>query len=90
MPDFNYTVSLGFAAVPNAVDHPGVDTGERYDTAPWSDGPYVIDYFKAGIGGSLILKRNPTGILRPTITAVPIRMSGTSSSVSIPRSWTSA
>ena len=50
---------LGFGAVPNPVDHPGVDTGERYDTAPWSDGPYVIDYFKAGIGGSLILKRNP-------------------------------
>ncbi len=59
VPDFNYTVSLGFAAVPNPADHPGVDTGERYDTAPWSDGPYVIDYFKAGIGGSLILKRNP-------------------------------
>ena len=57
--DFNYTVTLGFSAVPNPVDHPGVDTGEGYDTAPWSDGPYMIDSFSSGIGGSLVLKRNP-------------------------------
>jgi peptide/nickel transport system substrate-binding protein len=57
--DFNYTVTLGFGAVPNPVDHPGADTGEQYDTAPWSDGPYMIDSFSSGIGGSLVLKRNP-------------------------------
>ncbi len=57
--DFNYTVTLGFSAVPNTTDHPGVDTGEGYDTAPWSDGPYMIDSFTSGVGGSLILKRNP-------------------------------
>ncbi len=57
--DFNYTVTLGFGAVPNPIDHPGVDTGESYDSSPWSDGPYRIDSFSPGIGGSLILKRNP-------------------------------
>ena len=32
--DFNYTVTLGFAAVPNPIDHPGVDDGEKYDQHP--------------------------------------------------------
>lgn len=57
--DFNYTVTLGFAAVPNPTDHPDADTGELYDTTPWSDGPYMIDSFQAGTGGSLVLVRNP-------------------------------
>jgi len=57
--DFNYTVTLGFAAVPNPTDHPDADTGEGYDTAPWSDGPYMIDSFQAGVGGTLVLVRNP-------------------------------
>ena len=57
--DFNYTVTLGFAAVPNPTDHPGADTGEGYDTAPWSDGPYMITNFTAGVGGNLTLERNP-------------------------------
>ncbi len=57
--DFNYTVTLGFAAVPNPIDHPGVDDGEKYDQHPWSDGPYVIDSLTTGLGGGLILKRNP-------------------------------
>ena len=57
VPDFNYTVTLGFAAVPSPVDHPGVDTREKYGTAPWSDGPYVIDTYLPG--NRLVLKRNP-------------------------------
>lgn len=57
--DFNFTVTLGLGAVPNPTDHPGADTGESYTTAPWSDGPYMIQSFNAGVGGSLILTRNP-------------------------------
>jgi peptide/nickel transport system substrate-binding protein len=57
--DFNFTTTLGFAAVPNPTDHPGADTGEGYDTAPWSDGPYMITNFTAGVGGNLTLDRNP-------------------------------
>ena len=30
VPDFNFAVTMGFGAVPNPVDHPGVDTGENY------------------------------------------------------------
>jgi len=57
--DFNYTVTLGLAAVPNPVDHPDVDTKENYTNAPWSDGPYQIKSFDSNVGGSLILERNP-------------------------------
>jgi peptide/nickel transport system substrate-binding protein len=57
--DFNYTVTLGMSAVPNPKDHPGVDTGEQYTNEPWSDGPYMIDSYTPGKGGSLVLKRNP-------------------------------
>jgi peptide/nickel transport system substrate-binding protein len=57
--DFNYTTTLGFGAVPNPVDHPGVDTGENYvGDAVWSDGPYKITSYTAGEGGSLVLDRN--------------------------------
>jgi peptide/nickel transport system substrate-binding protein len=59
IPDFNNTLTLGMGAVPNPVDHPGVDTGEEYTTAPWSDGPYMIDSYTPGKGGSLVLVRNP-------------------------------
>jgi len=50
--DFNYTVTLSsFAAVPKAKD-----TGEKYDTAVVSDGPYKIaEYTK---GQQLVLERN--------------------------------
>jgi peptide/nickel transport system substrate-binding protein len=58
-PDFNNTLTLGFGAVPNPKDHPGVDTGEQYTTAPWSDGPYMIESYTPGNGGSLTLVRNP-------------------------------
>lgn len=57
--DFNYTVTLGFGAVPNPKDHPGADTGEGYTTAPWSDGPYMIEGYTPGKGGNLTLVRNP-------------------------------
>ena len=57
--DFNYTVTLGMGAVPNPVDHPGVDTGEQYTTAPWSNGPYMIENYTPGKGGNLTLVRNP-------------------------------
>jgi peptide/nickel transport system substrate-binding protein len=57
--DFNYTVTLGFGAVPNPVDHPGVDTGESYTTHPWSNGPYQLAGYFPGKGGSLTLERNP-------------------------------
>ncbi|HET8616251.1 MAG TPA: ABC transporter substrate-binding protein [Actinomycetales bacterium] len=50
--DFNYTVTLtAFAAVPKAKD-----TGEKYDDAVQSDGPYKItEYTK---GQQLVLERN--------------------------------
>jgi len=55
VPDFNYTVTLtAFAAVPKAKD-----TGEKYDDKPVSDGPYMIQSYKKGKGGSLVLVRNP-------------------------------
>jgi peptide/nickel transport system substrate-binding protein len=57
--DFNYTTTLGFSAVPNPTDHPGVDTGEEYDLAVWSNGPYQIDEYTTGNGGRLTMSRNP-------------------------------
>ena len=64
--DFNYATTIGFGAVPNPVDHPGIDTGENYiGEAVWSDGPYQITSYSAdrhnpgGATGSLILDRNP-------------------------------
>jgi len=57
--DFNYTTTLGFGAVPNPVDHPGVDTGEAYvGDAVWSNGPYKIDTYNPSEGGMLKLVRN--------------------------------
>jgi peptide/nickel transport system substrate-binding protein len=57
--DFNYTTTLGFSPVPNPVDHPGVDVGEEYDLNVWSNGPYQISSYQTGVGGSLIMERNP-------------------------------
>lgn len=50
--DFNYTVTLlAFSPVPKAKD-----TGEKYDTAPVSSGPYKIESYQPG--KSLVLVRN--------------------------------
>jgi len=54
--DFNYTVTLGFGAVPEAAD-----TGETYGTvAPYvmSNGPYKVESYTTGNGGKYILVRN--------------------------------
>ena len=60
VPDFNFATTLGFSAVPNPVDHPGVDTQENYvGMDVWSDGPYQITSYTPDEGGSLILDRNP-------------------------------
>jgi peptide/nickel transport system substrate-binding protein len=52
--DFNYTTVMGFSPVPRAAD-----TGETYGDHPVSSGPYQIDRYTPGSGGSLILVRNP-------------------------------
>jgi len=57
--DFNYTTTIGMGAVPNPKDHPGVDKGEQYTNAPWSDGPYMIQTYTPGKSGNLTLVRNP-------------------------------
>jgi peptide/nickel transport system substrate-binding protein len=57
--DFNYTTTLGFSPVPNPTDHPDVDLGEEYDTQVWSNGPYQIESYNTGVGGSMVLVRNP-------------------------------
>ena len=54
--DFNYTVTLGFSAVPEAAD-----TGETYGTvAPYvmSNGPYKVESYTTGNGGKYVLVRN--------------------------------
>ncbi|MEO5704648.1 MAG: ABC transporter substrate-binding protein [Candidatus Limnocylindrales bacterium] len=60
--DFNYTTTLGFGAVPNPTDHPGVDSGETYGQPghlAWSNGPYMVESYSTGNGGKMILVRNP-------------------------------
>ena len=54
-PDFADTMTLGFYAVPKAKD-----TGEKYDSTVWSNGPYKISEYKTGAGGQLVLDRNPS------------------------------
>ena len=57
VPDFNYTMTLGFYAVPKAAD-----TGETYGQPghlPVSDGPYMVESYSTGNGGKFILVRNP-------------------------------
>lgn len=53
VPDFNYTVTLGFSAVPAAMAA-GVEYGDR----PMSNGPYKIQEYSKGKGGKLVLVRN--------------------------------
>lgn len=58
--DFNYATTLGMSPVPNPKDHPGVDIGEGYGitSTPWSNGPYKVQSYTPGAGGSMILVRN--------------------------------
>lgn len=58
--DFNYATTLGMAPVPNPKDHPGVDIGEGYGitSPPFSSGPYKIDSYTPGKGGSMLMSRN--------------------------------
>jgi peptide/nickel transport system substrate-binding protein len=49
--DFNYTVTLGFGAVPKAAD-----TGEKYTKNIQSDGPYKIQTYTKG--NEMVLVRN--------------------------------
>jgi peptide/nickel transport system substrate-binding protein len=49
--DFNYTVTLGFGAVPKAAD-----TGEKYTNKIMSDGPYKIQTYTKG--NEMVLVRN--------------------------------
>ncbi len=53
VPDFNYTVTLGFSPVPA-----GMTTGEEYANKPMSNGPYKIQEYTKGPGGKLVLVRN--------------------------------
>jgi peptide/nickel transport system substrate-binding protein len=59
---FNYATTLGMSPVPNPTDHPGVDIGEGYgisnDSKPLSNGPYRVEDYTTGEGGSLTLVRN--------------------------------
>ena len=57
VPDFNYTVTLGFFPVPKAAD-----LGERYGQPghlPVSSGPYEVESYSTGKGGRFMLLRNP-------------------------------
>jgi peptide/nickel transport system substrate-binding protein len=49
--DFNYTVTLGFGAVPKAAD-----TGEKYTNKIMSNGPYKIQTYTKG--NEMVLVRN--------------------------------
>lgn len=57
VPDFNFTVTLGFFPVPKAAD-----VGERYGQPghlPVSSGPYEVESYSTGKGGRFMLLRNP-------------------------------
>jgi peptide/nickel transport system substrate-binding protein len=63
-PDFNFTTTLGFSAVPNPKDHPTfTDPGGNGLTGAnlWSDGPYMVSQngYNPVAGGYLKLERNP-------------------------------
>jgi len=53
VPDFNYTVTLGFGAV-----RKDADTGAEYGMKPLSNGPYKIESYQTGKGGKLVMVRN--------------------------------
>jgi len=57
VPDFNYTVTLGFSPVRKSDD-----TGESYGQPGHlvvSDGPYMVQSYSIGNGGKMVLVRNP-------------------------------
>jgi peptide/nickel transport system substrate-binding protein len=59
--DFNYTTTLGMSPVPNPTDHPELtDPGEGYGVTSqlWSNGPYKVESYTQGPGGSMVLVRN--------------------------------
>jgi peptide/nickel transport system substrate-binding protein len=56
VPDFAYTLTLGWAPVPKVAD-----TGEKYGSVapfPVSSGPYKIESYTTGPGGKMVLVRN--------------------------------
>lgn len=55
VPDFNYTVTLGFSPVKEDADK-----GESYGTQAnyLSNGPYIISEYETGQGGRMVLDRN--------------------------------
>jgi peptide/nickel transport system substrate-binding protein len=59
---FNYATTLGMSPVPNPKDHPGIDIGEGYgvsnDSKPLSSGPYKVEDYSPGVGGTMTLVRN--------------------------------
>jgi peptide/nickel transport system substrate-binding protein len=67
--DFNYTVSLlSFSPVPKAAD-----TGEKYDTAPVSSGPYKIESYVPGKALTLVRNENWSPESDPVRKAWPDR-----------------
>lgn len=59
--DFNYTTTLGMSPVPDPEIHPELtDPGEGYGVTSqlWSNGPYKIDSYNQGPGGSMVMSRN--------------------------------
>lgn len=58
--DFNYTTTLGMFPMPNPTDHPGVDIGEGYGVTskPLANGPYRVEEYSPGPGGTMTLVRN--------------------------------
>ena len=57
VPDFAYTLTLGWSPVPKAADK-----GETYATTtvlPVSSGPYMVQSYSTGPGGKMVLVRNP-------------------------------
>lgn len=58
--DFSYATTLGMAPVPNPKDHPGVDIGEGYGitSLPFASGPYKVESYTPGKGGTMVLVRN--------------------------------
>ena len=58
--DFNYSTLWGSFPVPNIKDHPEVDIGEGYGitSPPTASGPYKVESYTPGKGGTMILVRN--------------------------------
>ena len=59
--DFNFATTLGMSPVPYPQGHPGLeDPGEGYGITSqlWSNGPYRVDSYSQGPGGSMVLVRN--------------------------------